>query len=401
MLKNLAWTLWAVIPVAVVTGIIVYARADVIAEPQTLAERGLATVARQDALGFAMLALVAGLLFASFYAWVWPRWRGATGLYVASGIVLGLGLSVAAAVLRPKFGLGGLTEVIALNLVWAAGFGWVAPAFVRVGAGSPGALFESDVAQQMVHARQADAGATLRRRSASDLPEQMQRYFRQAGVTGQPTMTAVSLQFEHAALRRSLESDWTPVRFDQANFVHLPARLVHIESHGSVPLDGRDSYLDGRGQMLIKVAGLFTVADMKGPEMDASALVTFLAELPLLPTACLEPYVQWRSVDSHRVEATLTHGRTTVRGIFEVNDGGEITRFTTHDRFMAAGDAPPVRARWIVEMADYEVLDGLRLPTRVRATWRLAKGDYEYARAKISSLRFVFPAASQAVLPAN
>lgn len=392
MLKSLAWALAVIVPVALVTGIIVFARASAIAEPQKIAALGLGAVARQDGATFATLALLFGLVAGAVYASVWPRWHGVTALYVAAAVILGIGLSVAAAVLRTRFGLGGVPEVIALNLLWAAAFGWLAPAVIRSAqVDSPRALYEAEIARAESAAR-ADSTGALRRRDVSSLPEPMQRYFRRIGLVGEPAMTSASLEFKSAAMRRTRTADWAPVRFEQQNFVFPPTRLVHIRSEsGLLRFEGRDAYFEGRGNMFIRVGGLLTVADMKGAEMDRAALVTFLAELPFLPSACLEPYVQWRALDLRRVEALLTHGGRTVRGVFEVEENGEISSFTTDDRYMIEGKRR-IRARWTASMSDYAQLDGLWLPTRVTATWHLPEGDFEYARARVGAVKYVQPA---------
>lgn len=49
-----------------------------------------------------------------------------------------------------------------------------------------------------------------------------------------------------------------------------PMRAAYMRGRvvGVVPMEGRDIYQDGRGQILIRLARVFTVGDDTGPEMD-------------------------------------------------------------------------------------------------------------------------------------
>ena len=49
----------------------------------------------------------------------------------------------------------------------------------------------------------------------------------------------------------------------------------------------RDSYANGDGNILVKAAGLLTVADSRGEEMDQASLVRYLNEMIWFPAAYL------------------------------------------------------------------------------------------------------------------
>ena len=46
---------------------------------------------------------------------------------------------------------------------------------------------------------------------------------------------------------------------------------------------GRDKYVNGRGEMLIKILGLLPVVDARGPEMDQGTMLRYLAEMTWFP----------------------------------------------------------------------------------------------------------------------
>jgi len=45
-------------------------------------------------------------------------------------------------------------------------------------------------------------------------------------------------------------------------------------------IDGKDEFIDGKGNFQIKLLSLFTVIDTKGKESDESELLRWIAETP-------------------------------------------------------------------------------------------------------------------------
>lgn len=132
MVKLILTAMVVIVPVALLTGLIVSVRIDQIAEPEKIREQGLETVRAEDSRGFGFIAVMFGLAAALVYVWLASRWpAAATNLFLALGLGLAVILSVAAAVVRPRAGLGGVGEVVALNMIWGLGYGWVMPLVLR------------------------------------------------------------------------------------------------------------------------------------------------------------------------------------------------------------------------------------------------------------------------------
>lgn len=131
MLNEILAVVLVIMPIALLTGGLVYWRAAQIAEPERIAAEGLAVAARESGVGMGVLALLFGTVVSFGYVWMFARWPGVTTIYAAVGLLLALGLSIAAAVVRPRHQLGGVPEVIALNLLWGLGYGWLMPLMVR------------------------------------------------------------------------------------------------------------------------------------------------------------------------------------------------------------------------------------------------------------------------------
>ncbi len=92
------------------------------------------------------------------------------------------------------------------------------------------------------------------------------------------------------------------------------ARIFYMQLRffGLVPVLGRDTYVDGRGRMLIRLLDLVTVGDGTGEAYDIGELVTYLNDgIMIAPTMLLVPEVQWSEVDERSFELSIAdHGRT-------------------------------------------------------------------------------------------
>ena len=221
------------------------------------------------------------------------------------------------------------------------------------------------------------------------LPPPLQRYFRHCGFPGRPHAVNLRIHWKQLLLKRSREGAWMELDCQQFNSVPEPVRIVLMRTRvaGLVPFEARDKYQDGHGHMLVRLGRVLTVADARGPEMDASALVTVLAEALLAPSYALQPYAAWQPVDEHRAQARFTFGGLGVGGTFHFDEAGEWVRFHTVDRWQDAH--PPRKVPWSALLGGYRRgEDGLRQPTELSATWHEAGADFTYAKGVIDSIAY-------------
>lgn len=144
----------------------------------------------------------------------------------------------------------------------------------------------------------------------------------------------------------------------------------------------RDTYMQGRGRMLIRFLDLLTIDDGTGAEYDIGELVTYLNDAVMIAsTMLLVPEISWADVDESSFDVSLTdHGRTVTARVF-VDENGVPKDFSTMDRFCYNADAPKqlIRARWTTPIDGWEIVDGRPLPTSGRAVWHLPRGPFAYA----------------------
>jgi hypothetical protein len=220
------------------------------------------------------------------------------------------------------------------------------------------------------------------------VPAPVQRFFRASGFIGEPHTVNARIMWREMLLRRSRNAPWMKLSCEQFESVPEPARIVLMRGSlaGVIPIEGRDKYQNGHGQMLIKLMNVFTLADARGRYMDESALVTILSELLFTPSFALQPYVVWTAIDDQSASAAMTDRGLTVRGVFHFNDADEFVRFDTEDRWQAG--EPPRRIPWSAYVGGYQTRAGVRSPTEVSAAWHEPSGDFTYVRGTIESIVF-------------
>ena len=215
------------------------------------------------------------------------------------------------------------------------------------------------------------------------LPGAAQRYMRFMGVVGRPRDWSFRLRFM-GRFRRSRDEAWTKCEAWQYNSRPALARIFYIQLRffGIAPVLGRDTYIDGRGRMLIRVLDLFTVGDGTGEAYDIGELVTYLNDgILMAPAMLLVPQVRWSEVDACSFDVALTDRGRTVTGRVFVDERGAPIDFETTDRFYSDPEDPSkvTRCRWTTPIDGFQQIGDRQLPTRAQAIWHLPEGALAYA----------------------
>lgn len=251
-------------------------------------------------------------------------------------------------------------------------------------------LFYQEVQEALTSSDRLPQEKTFSSEEIDRLPEILRKFMVASGYLGKTRHTNVYLTYEHAAIRLKPGGNWMRLDCRQFNSVSPPTRIALMQSRlfGLLPFGAKDAYQHGRGNMLIKLAG-FTLSDAQGWQMNQAALVTFLAEAILLPTALLQPNIAFEKVGPNQVRASITDAGMRVSGDFTTNSRHQITAFTTNDRFYSKNGREYENWRWSALLDRYSIRNGVATPTVVRAVWHMPNGqDYEYFRAAIKAFHY-------------
>lgn len=225
------------------------------------------------------------------------------------------------------------------------------------------------------------------------LPAPLQRYLSYAIDADRGNAGFVRLR-HGGTFRLQPDAGWLPIRGEEYFHASAPGFVWTgvVRPNPLAWVRARDKYVGGQGEMLIRLRGAVTLGRSTGAEMNRSSLLRYLAEMPWFPSAFRAVAgIAWKEIDAHTVEAALTHAGETVTGRFTVSDTGEITAFSSHDRFREV-DGTQVRTAWKGAYRNYREVDGMRLPHDVEVTWELEDGDFPYARFQVTGIEFDVPA---------
>ena len=218
------------------------------------------------------------------------------------------------------------------------------------------------------------------------LPKIVQVWLQNSGVLGKPAATFVRLQ-QTGQMKTEPEGKWMDFSAIQYFDTVQPSFVwkVDVSMLPLITLTGRDKLKDGQGEMLIKLLSLVNVVNEKQNEqINTGTLIRYLGEICWFPAAALNDYINWEEIDELSAKATLTVNGEEVSGIFRFSEEGDFTSFEA-ERYYGGGEQA-ILQRWIVDATEYSTLDGYRIPTKLKVTWKLPSGDFTWLNLEIIDL---------------
>jgi hypothetical protein len=277
-----------------------------------------------------------------------------------------------AAMLRRLPALAGLAGLAAIGAELAG-----SRAFTR--------LARRDVQALRAGAAPARAGVVTEE-MLTDLPEPVARYLRYTGVVGKPFPGTVRLR-QKGRMRPGPGQPWIPLDAEE-HYSLRPPGFVWAGALRLGPLvvvRARDMYAVGTGRMLVKVASLWPVVDASGEQMDQGGMTRYLSEMIWFPAAFLADNISFEPADDSSARVTLTdHGRTATGTLFFDKDG-RLTDFVAQRYRTPAASSPDT---WSTPVTGYGEFEGLRLPVRGPAIWKLPEEDFAYIEVTLTELHY-------------
>lgn len=317
----------------------------------------------------ALLLAAAAALFIAKISWWWIV--GLVGLLLSQLLIVQA---------WPDAKFGSVPNLLLLVAIVLAG---AASRFESETDRTVNAMYASGAATPSPSASIDDAGEEV----ISALPPPVQRWLRYSGALERPIPRGVLLT-QRGQLRTDPKGAFMPAEAEQYFRTDEPGFVwqVHVTMARVVPVLGRDSYLDGRGRMLIRAGGLVSLVDAQGPEIDQGTLLRYLGEIVWFPGAALRPYLTWHAIDDHRAEATMTHGGVSASAVLEFDAEGRMKEMTAQ-RFLGAG-AEAKLTDWVVTADQWGQFEGVLIPTRGEVSWDMQSGRFTYYLWEITHLEY-------------
>jgi hypothetical protein len=225
------------------------------------------------------------------------------------------------------------------------------------------------------------------------LPAPVQKYFRAVLKDGQPIVSAVYVEHSGTFNMSDTGEKWKRFTSTQRVIAQRPGFDWEARIEMMPGLTGRvhDAYIAGEGILHATLFGLVSLVNLRGtPEIAQGELMRFLAEAAWYPTALLPSQgVQWKAIDDFSAKATLKDGETALTLLFRFNENGLMESVRAEARGRTVEGAV-ISTPWEGQWSNYELHDGICIPTEGEVAWLLPEGPKPYWRGRITSLRYEF-----------
>lgn len=224
---------------------------------------------------------------------------------------------------------------------------------------------------------------------AATLPPSIKKWLERSGAIGKKLPPVIRLS-QSGLLRTSPDGPWMPVTARQWLSAEKPGFvwIANIDAGYGIHISGCDRYLGGRGNMLIKVMSLLTVADSKGKQIDQGTLLRFLGESVWAPNALLSPHIKLEQAGPDAVSATMNYEGVEASGTYRFTPEGDFKSFEAK-RFYDRKEGATLED-WLVtaEPDGYREFDGIRVAAKMSVTWKLKQGDFTWYKLNIDNIEY-------------
>lgn len=231
-------------------------------------------------------------------------------------------------------------------------------------------------------------GKVITENEINDLPEPVKNWLRHSHVIGKPHIS-VGKVIQKAEMKMKPDQEkWMKATAIQYTNIDDPAFIwmVDMEMNKVLQVEGRDRFENGKGEMLIKLNSLFSIVDEQGEKLDEGTMQRYLGELVWFPSLALSPYITWEQVSDTSAKATMTYKGTTGSGTFSFNSDGDFTKYSA---MRYQGNEPDAkRYEWVLLVEDYKTFEGIKVPAKMTATWKLDEGDWTWLKLEIADLKY-------------
>lgn len=220
------------------------------------------------------------------------------------------------------------------------------------------------------------------------LPAPVQNWLMRSRIIGKQRIQTLRLKQKGLMRSKPGQKEWSIMQAEQYFAIDEPSFIWKAKMHmmPAISINARDKYVNGKGEMKIRILSLIPIANSRGYRVDQGTLQRYLAEICWFPSAALSPHITWEAIDSTSAKATLNYKGSSGSVIFHFNDRWDLSGCNA-DRYMGAGNGASLE-KWEVRYIEYSVLNGIRIPVKSEATWKLKSGDFTWLRLEITEIEY-------------
>ena len=217
------------------------------------------------------------------------------------------------------------------------------------------------------------------------LPQPVKRWLRYSNVIGKTKISTVRLK-QSGLMKTEMGQKGMPTKAEQYFSVENPGFIwkARVKMAPFLFFRGRDKYFKGKGNMLIKLMGLYPVVDGKGKSFNQGTLLRFLGEIVWFPTAAVSEYINWEEIEEKTARETMNYGEITASAKFIINSKGEVVKYICQ-RFKGDSNS---KETYKALLSNYKEFNGIKIPVTGEAVWELEQGDFSYYKFELTDIEY-------------
>jgi hypothetical protein len=212
------------------------------------------------------------------------------------------------------------------------------------------------------------------------LPKPVQEYFKNVLVENQPYINSVRIK-HNGQFKPGIDKNWCDVKGEQYYTTEIPS-FIWKGKIGMIK--AKDMYLNGKGQLIITLLNLFQIKKAEGRNYDQGELLRWLGESVWFPTNLLpSERLQWHAINDTSAKITFTYNHFSLFYIVTFNEKNQISKLETKRYY----DDNTLKT-WIGECYKYKEINGVKVPTVLKASWHVNKMEHNYAIFHLEEMEY-------------
>ncbi len=149
-----------------------------------------------------------------------------------------------------------------------------------------------------------------------------------------------------------------------------------------------DAYEEGHGRLAVKLGGIIPARNVTGPDADRGELQRYLAEIISCPAALVNhAALDWTATGPNILRVRDRNDLTGATVDFVIADDGRPLDCTAERPRTVGKQSIPTP--WAGRATDFREFEGMLLPYRLAAEWRLPEGPFVYFESEVTSLEII------------
>jgi hypothetical protein len=248
--------------------------------------------------------------------------------------------------------------------------------------------FTDKAAEIKAAAGQFDSGKIMEE-DLKHLPKPVAKYIRYCGLVGKERINYMHLTHT-GSFRPGADKEMLPIEGEYYLTTYKPsfAWFGKIKMMPLITTTAFDSYFNGEGKMIVKLASIVKIVEAVSEETSRSALGRCFAEMTMSPSFFLDDKrIHWSESDSTTATCIFTDNDKSTDAKLYFNKDHSLDKIVVN-RYYSSADGKQTLEKFTGKCSAYRDFNGLKIATVYDGYWNLRSGDLHYVHFVINEVKY-------------